>query len=155
MPVIEKTLQIAHTPENLIALVSDIAKYPDFIRWITAMRVSREREEDGVRHALGEAIVSFKGFREQFSTKVETHAEARHIKVELVRGPFRKLENRWRFRPLPNGKTEVTFFIDYEFRNIILAMLARNNFDKAVQRIMEAFITEANKRYVRVGDDAD
>ena len=48
------------------------------------------------------------------------------------------------------GETQIVFRIDYEFRNLVLKMLAKNNLDLAVRKIMDAFIAEADRRYARV-----
>ena len=147
MPVINTHILTHHTPDNLFTLVSDIKRYPEFIRWIKAMRVSGERMDGATSHKLGEAVVGFKGFVESFATNVaSTHAE-KTVHVKLVRGPFRKLENKWRFVPNEAGATRVEFFIDYTFSNPILAMLAKSNSDTAVQRIMQSFLAEADRRY--------
>lgn len=149
MPVYDTSLSVAHTPENLFELVSDIRRYPEFIKWIRSMRVSGEREAGGVHHSLGEARVGFRGFTEDFATTVAADPEALTIAADLVRGPFRRLHNRWRFEPAAGG-TRIAFHIDYEFSNLVLRMLARHNFRLAVDRIMSAFIAEADRRYPRV-----
>ncbi len=149
MPVYDTSIRVAHTPENLYDLVSDIGRYPEFIKWIRSMRVSGQREAGGVRHSLGEARVGFRGFTENFATTVAADPQVLTIDADLVRGPFRRLHNRWRFEPAPGG-TKIAFHIDYEFSNPVLRMLARHNFRFAVDRIMAAFIAEADRRYRRV-----
>ncbi len=145
----EKTVRLPHEAENLFELVADIRRYPDFIRWIQSMKVSDEHEVDGAAHALGEAQVGFRGFTERFATRVVADPKFMTIRASLVRGPFKYLDNHWTFRPLSTGETQIVFRIDYEFRNIVLKMLARNNLDLAVRKIMEAFIAEADRRYAR------
>ena len=128
-------------------LVSDIERYPDFIRWIKALRVSNPREENGVRSELGEVLVGFKGFSERFSTLVVSNPLEKTVTASLVRGPFRRLKNVWQFSELPIGKAQIDFHLDYEFSNPVLSMLARSNTDKAVSRIMQSFMEEADRRY--------
>ena len=111
------------------------------------MKVSGLREERGVRYFRGEASVGFKGFSERFSTDVAADPEKRTIDVSLVRGPFRRLKNRWALGKASDGTTLVDFFIDYEFRNPVLSLLARANTDLAVSKIMTAFRQEADRRY--------
>lgn len=114
------------------------------------MSVSGERNDaDGVRHALGDARVGFRGFSERFATQVRADPSQRVVTASLVRGPFRKLENRWTFVPLESGATRVDFEIDYAFSNPVLAMLARANLGLAVRKIMDAFTEEAERRYQR------
>lgn len=147
MPIVNKHLVTHHKPEHLFELVSDIKRYPEFIRWIKAMRVTGHEAEGAVTQKLGEALVGFKGFSESFATRVTCHAVEYSVDVKLVRGPFRRLENKWRFPQIEGGATRIEFYIDYEFSNPILRMLARANTDSAIQGIMDSFIVEANKRY--------
>ena len=111
------------------------------------MRVSGERVDGGVTHRLGEAVVGFKGFTESFATNVAAKSSDHTVHVKLVRGPFRRLENKWKFVPEAIGKTRVEFFIDFSFSNPVLKVLARANTETAINGIMQAFIAEANKRY--------
>ena len=49
----------------------------------------------------------------------------------------------------PDGElgTVIDFFIDYEFRNPVLSLLAKANTTLAVNKIMKSFIEEADRRY--------
>lgn len=140
-------LETHHTPDNLLSLVSDIARYPEFIPWIKAMRVSNERKDAAEEFKLGEAVVGFKGFTERFATNVKTNFNDKTVSVNLVRGPFKKLVNAWTFSKLENGSSRIEFHIDYEFSNPILRMLASSNTEAVVQRVIAAFVTEADRRY--------
>lgn len=128
--------------------MSDIAKYPDFIRWITAMRVSGQRElQPGVTECQGEAVVGFKGFVERFTTQVVADEPAARVTASLVRGPFRKLFAEWRIFESVAGASDISLEIDYEFRNPVIGFLAAANHDLAVDRILNAFLLEAKRRF--------
>ena len=96
-----------------------------------------------------EVTVGFKNFRETFITDVDARRDELAIDVSLVRGPFRKLANQWRFQPIPTG-TRVDFFISFEFRNFLLQALADANKAFAVKRVIDAFVSEATRRYQKV-----
>jgi coenzyme Q-binding protein COQ10 len=152
LPKLSEQLLIPHEADNLYELVRDIRGYPGFIRWIKKMNVSDETEDgQGAYTCTGEADVHFKGFDETFSTSVKANKLERTIEVRLARGPFRHLKNRWQFDPQPahlgQTRTRVHFFIDYEFKNPILGMLARSNSRLAVDKIMGAFRAEADRRF--------
>ena len=97
--------------------------------------------------ASAKANVYFKGFDERFATYVTADPVARRIEVKLARGPFRHLRNRWQFDPRDDGKTRVHCFIDYEFKNPVLSLLARTNSRLAVELIIDAFRAEADRRF--------
>ncbi len=148
MPVYRTAPVLPYAASDLFDLVTDIRSYPDFIRWIRSMRVTGERVDDeGIRHCLGEAVVGFSGLTERFATTVAADPQALTVRADLVRGPFRHLHNHWRFVPLGAAQTRVEFAIDYEFRNMVLRLLAKNNFGLAVNRLIGAFTDEAARRY--------
>ncbi|MDP3739943.1 MAG: type II toxin-antitoxin system RatA family toxin [Hyphomonadaceae bacterium] len=144
-----ETLDLPYRPEDLFELVSDVGRYPDFIKWIQSLRLLSEQEEEGRMRCRAEVIVGFKSFRETFITDVDARQADFAIDVSLVRGPFRKLSNTWRFAPIATG-ARVEFNIAFEFRNFVLQALADANKVHAVKRVIEAFIAEAARRYPKV-----
>jgi coenzyme Q-binding protein COQ10 len=67
--------------------------------------------------------------------------------VAYAEGPFRHLNNHWRFEPLPNGHCRIDFYVDFEFRSAILQKLIGVLFNEAVKRMVHAFETRAQKLY--------
>ena len=148
MPRVSEQVLISHSADNLYELVRDIRRYPEFIRWIRDVTVSEESGDATSDYScLGKAKVHFKGFDETFSTFVTADPAARKIEVKLERGPFRHLRNRWQFDPRDEGRTRVHCFIDYEFKNPVLGLLARTNTRLAVEKIIGAFRAEADRRF--------
>ena len=140
-------LVLPYTIDQVFDLVADIKRYPDFVKWITALRVSQVHEEGPVHQCIGEAVIAFKGFTQTFATKVIADSAQKLVTVDLERGPFRHLVNTWRFIPEEEQGTRVLFHIEYEFSNFVLRSLARANHDYAIKQIMDTFLTEAKRRY--------
>ncbi len=151
MGVYDRTLTIAHRADDLFELVSDIRRYPEFVKWIKSMRVYNEREQGTTRLCTGEARVGFSGLTETFATDVKADPEARRIETRLVRGPFRRLLNTWQFEAMDDGTTRVRFHIDYKFKNPVLQALLAANFDRAVNALINSFLAEADRRYEKTG----
>jgi coenzyme Q-binding protein COQ10 len=91
--------------------------------------------------------VSFKLVRESFTSRVTLDRPNLKIMVEYLRGPFSNLENRWTFEPKSEAECDVGFFISYEFRNRMLAILMGSMFDAAFQRFAAAFERRADQVY--------
>jgi len=144
-----QTLDLPYRAEDLFDLAAEVDRYPDFIKWIKTLRLLSEQEEEGRLRCRAEVTVRFKGFTETFITDVDARAAERAIDVTLVRGPFRKLSNTWRFSPIATG-TRVVFSIQFEFRNFVLQALADGNKAYAVKRVIDAFVEEAARRYEKV-----
>ncbi|HBT37666.1 MAG TPA: hypothetical protein DEB52_17180, partial [Hyphomonas sp.] len=80
MPHFSKSVRVPYSGEQAFELVSDIAAYPNFIKWITAMRVSEmTARQDGSFTCIGEAAVGFKGFVERFTTRVVADPNAGNV----------------------------------------------------------------------------
>jgi coenzyme Q-binding protein COQ10 len=142
-----KSVRLPYTTEQCFDLVSDIRRYPDFIKWITAMRVSEEAAlGGGASSCLGEAVIGFKGFTERFSTRVTKDPTAGSVIASLVKGPFRRLRAEWKITPQDRG-TDVRLDIDYDFKNPFISMLAAANHDLAVTKILDAFLDEGRRRF--------
>lgn len=141
------TRTLPYTPEQLFDLVGDVARYPEFVPWVTSMRVYNERiEPENVRALDAEAAVGFSFLRERFATRVRRDPAAHVIDVSLLSGPFRKLENRWRFTEVDGG-ARIDFVIDFEFKVRLLDAFLRANFDKAVNRLITCFEGRARSLY--------
>lgn len=147
MAVHRVTKTLPWTPSQLAALVADVQTYPDFVPWVTSMRVWNAREEaPGVSLLDAEAGVGFAMLRERFSTWVRHDANRDVVEVGLIRGPFKHLRNRWEFHVAPEG-SRVEFMIDFAFKSRLLDAMLHANFERAVGRLMACFEAEAKRRY--------
>ncbi len=141
------TRRLPYAPDQLFALVGDVERYPEFLPWVTAMRTWNRRPLSETVEAFdAEARVRFAIVRETFSTKVKLDTGALAIDTELIAGPFRRLENHWRFEPDGAG-AKVDFAIDFEFRSRLLERLAAANAGRAIQRLMGCFEARARTLY--------
>lgn len=144
-----ETLELPYRPEDLFDLAADVGRYPEFISWIQSLKLVSDEEDISGSRCRAEVTVGFKGFRETFVTDVDTRKADLAIDVKLVRGPFRKLSNTWRFGPSAAG-SRVEFTIQFEFRNFVLQALADANKSYAIKRVIDAFVAEAARRYPKV-----
>lgn len=147
MAVHRVTKILPYEPGDLAGLVADVGAYPDYVPWVTGMRVWNAREEaEGVTLLDAEASVGFSFLTERFSTWVRHDRNAPKVEVGLIRGPFRHLKNRWEFFPDPEG-TRIEFMIDFKFKSALLDAMLQANFERAVSRLMGCFEAEAAQRF--------
>ena len=154
MPRYRTIRRVHHSAADMFALVADCEAYPQFLPLCTALRVRRrETRDDGVEVMLAEMEVGYKAIRERFTTRVALDRGQNEILVEYVDGPFRHLRKRWRFRDIGDQtetkRSEVEFFIDYEFRSRTLGALMGAVFDDAFRKFADAFEKRADKVYGR------
>ena len=134
MPTHAQRRRLPYRPEQLFDLVADIERYPEFLPWCVACRITR-REGNVV---WGDLAVGFKMFRERFASRV-TLARPARIDVEYIDGPFKFLKNHWAFLPEGQDATTIDFYIDFEFRSRVLAAAISPLFEEAVKRMVDAF----------------
>jgi coenzyme Q-binding protein COQ10 len=131
-------------------LVADIERYPEFVPMCQALKVrQRTAGPNGTETVVADMTVSFKLVRETFTSRVTLDRPNLNILVEYLRGPFSNMENRWTFEPQGEAACDVTFYISYEFRSRMLAMLMGAMFDAAFQRFAGAFEKRADEIYSR------
>ena len=139
---------LPYAPGQLFALVGDVERYPEFIPWITTLSASPPRAEaEGVDVVDAEAGVGFAFLTERFATSVRRDRPALAIEVGLIRGPFKRLSNRWGFVAEGEAATRVVFDIDFAFKTRLLDMLLVANFDRAVNALIGAFEARAATLY--------
>lgn len=149
MPQFETTRTVAHSAEDMFALVADIERYPEFVPLCEQLTVRSSKEGEGKELLIADMAVGYKSIRETFTSQILLKPEERAIEVKYIDGPFRYLDNRWRFEPTGPESCKVHFFIDYAFRNRMLGMLMGTMFDRAFRTFAEAFERRADQVYGR------
>jgi len=142
MPRHSETKHLPYTPEQLFALVADVARYDEFLPWVVAVRVRSSSETETV----ADLIVGFNAFKERFTSRVIKQAPAR-ICVDYVEGPLKYLHNEWHFEPAADGGTDIRFSVDFAFKSRLFETLAGAMFDRALRRMTGAFEQRAAALY--------
>lgn len=146
MPSHHETRVLPYTAQQMYDLVADVGQYPEFLPWTAAARV-RSTQEDGEKTImLADLVISFKVFRERFGSRVVLWPNAEQIDTSYIDGPFRHLESSWKFKDIDGG-CEVSFSVNFEFRNRLLQGAAGMFFNEAMQRIVRAFERRAEQIY--------
>lgn len=148
MPTHKETKVLPYTAAQMYDLVADVPSYPKFLPWNAAARIRSRQPIEGGELMEADLVISFKVFRESFGSRVRLYPEKRRIETEYIDGPFRHMRSSWDFRDVPGG-CEVTFFVDFEFRNAILQAVIGVVFNDAMQRIVRAFERRAADLYGR------
>jgi coenzyme Q-binding protein COQ10 len=152
MPQFSSKRRVQHSAAQMFDLVADVERYPEFVPLCRSLKI-RERtpKPDGTEIVIADMTVSFKLVREAFTSKVTLDRPNLKIVVEYLRGPFSKLEIRWTFEPKSDAACDVGFFLSYEFKSRMLAVLMGSVFDTAFHRFAAAFEKRADAVYGRPG----
>lgn len=146
MPSHAETRILPYSADQMYDLVADVAAYPQFLPWCAAARI-RSRVPDGASEVMeADLVISFKVFRERFGSRVVLHPAERRIETAYLDGPFQHLQSNWQFRDVEGG-CEVSFDVDFEFRNAVLRRIIGVVFGEAMARIVRAFEDRAAALY--------
>ena len=146
MPTHSETRSLPYSAQQMYDLVADVASYPKFLPWCAAARI-RSITPDGTSQVMeADLVISFKLFRERFGSRVVMWPDDKKLDTEYLDGPFKYMKSNWAFVDTEAG-CDVSFFVDFEFKNAILQGIIGVVFNEAMQRIVKAFETRARDLY--------
>lgn len=146
MPKHSENRFVPYTASQMYDLVSDVAKYPEFLPWTSAARIRSITTEGGSQVMLADLVISFKVFRERFGSRVTLWSDQHKVVTEYLDGPFKYLHSTWEFEDCEGG-CNVNFHVDFEFKNVILQKVIGVVFNQAMHRIVRAFDERAAQLY--------
>lgn len=149
MKHVEKSALVWFSPEQMFNLVTDVARYPEFLPWCDRAQVL-EQDAHGMTAEVG---IAFSRIHQSFTTRNE-HEGHEKVHMTLVKGPFSKLQGEWFFSPLGGAGADggaqackVSLRLTYDFDNVALRMLVGPVFDKIANTMVDAFVKRANAIY--------
>ncbi len=132
--------------KQLIEMVLDIEKYPEFVPWCIEGKVIDKNEGKDLITFNGDLKVGKSFLNETFSSHVTYHKEKDKIIVTNLEGPLKHLKNEWNFKEV-NNATQLEFFIDFELKNPILNSIMKKSFELGLNKIAKAFELRAINLY--------
>ena len=132
--------------EQLIEMVLDIEKYPEFVPWCIQGKAYDKIENNDLITFNGDLKVGKSFLNENFSSHVTYHKEKDKIIVTNLEGPLKHLKNEWNFKEV-NNATQLEFFIDFELKNPILNSIMKKSFELGLNKIAKAFEQRAINLY--------
>ncbi len=146
MKHVKKSVLLWYSAHQMYSLVTDVDDYPKFLPWCSRAEVLT-RHDDGVTARLH---LSYAGVRHAFTTR-NINDPDRQVRMELVDGPFSKLEGTWDFIPLQAPGDDgaqackVEFDLEYAFSSRTLEALVGPVFDRIANTFVDAFVKRAGQ----------
>ena len=138
MPSASIKKEIPCSKENLIKMVLDIEKYPEFVPWCLNSKIHSRNDKGNKVEITADLTIGKSFFNETYKSFVIYDKSSDSIYVTNNEGPLKRLENKWLFKQ--KGKnSEVDFHVDFELKNKILNMLMIKTFDIGLKKIADAF----------------
>ncbi|MGF6695403.1 ribosome-associated toxin RatA of RatAB toxin-antitoxin module [Paraburkholderia sp. MM5496-R1] len=142
MADLQKTVLIRYSAERMFDLVTDVADYPNFLRWCGGVEIRHQDETS----AQARIDIRFKGIHQHFATHNKQQRPTR-IDMEFTEGPFKTFKGYWNFIPLRADACKIKFALHYEFSNIILEKLIGPVLSHIADTFVESFVKRASERY--------
>ena len=138
MPSASIKKEISCSKEDLIKMVLDIEKYPQFVPWCIQGKIHNKNDKGNTIEIIADLTIGKNFFNETYKSFVIYEKSLDLIHVTNIDGPLKHLENKWYFKKKGNN-SEVNFHIDFELKNKILNMLMIKSFDVGLKKIANAF----------------
>ena len=140
MFTIKKQAIVFHSKERMFELVDQVEEYPTFLPWCGETEVLA-RNKDITRAKIN---IRFKGIKQSFTTENHKTYPDKMV-INLIDGPFKKLEGEWRFIEIEEGSSRIELELHYEFKNFILEKLISPAFSVIANTFIDSFVAKANK----------
>ena len=148
MPSASIKKEIPCSKENLIKMVLDIEKYPEFVPWCIKGKIYTKNENGDKLEITADLTIGKSFFNETFKSFVIYEKSTDSIHVTNMGGPLKHLENKWFFKQIGEN-SEVDFHVDFELKNKILNMLMNKSFSAGLKKIADAFEKRAADLFKR------
>ena len=131
---------------QLIDLVLDIEKYPEFVPFCLDARVYERNNEADLILIIADLTIGKGPFKDTYKSDVQFNKKDNSIKVTNIGGPLNHLKNTWHFKEQENG-TEISFDIDFEIENKFLNIVMTKSIQFGLDKIADAFQKRAEELF--------
>ena len=132
--------------DQLINMVLDIEKYPEFVPWCLGGKIHEKKETNDIIEIKADLKVGKRFLNETYTSLVHYHKSIDKIIVSNLGGPLSHLKNEWTFKEI-NNSTQLDFYIDFELKNNLLNAIMKSSFNLGLKKIADAFEKRALELY--------
>ncbi len=132
--------------EQLIDLVLDIEKYPQFVPFCLDSKIYEKKNKGNLLLIIADLTIGKGPFKDTYKSDVKYNKKEDSIYVTNLDGPLKHLENKWDFRE-DNNVTEVSFVVDFELKNDFLNIVMTKSFQYGLDKIADAFQKRAEELF--------
>ena len=132
--------------EQLIDLVLDIEKYPEFVPFCLGSKIYEKKDKGNQLLIIADLTIGKGPFKDTYKSDVKFNKNEDSIYVTNLDGPLKHLENKWQFKEI-NNLSEVSFEIDFELKNDFLNIIMTKSFQFGLDKIADAFQKRAEELF--------
>ena len=132
--------------EQLIDLVLDIEKYPQFVPFCLDSKIHERKDKGDLLLIIADLTIGKGPLKDTYKSDVKFNKKEDSIYVTNLDGPLKHLENRWHFKE-ENNFTEISFDVDFELQNDFLNIIMTKSFQFGLDKIADAFQKRAEELF--------
>ena len=147
MPKIIETKIMNFSAQEIYDLVVDVESYPQFLPWCKNAQISKHISASNIQ---AELLINFKNIFERYTSDVvflQKSEKEYFVEAKAIKGPFKSLINRWKIVEIDHKKTQVEFFLEFEFNSLLLSKMLGTIFSLETQKMMNSFEKRASTLY--------
>ena len=142
MALVNKSVLVAHSAQQMFDLVDQVQYYPEFLPWCSGSQIKVRQDN----RMIATINIDYMHIKQHFTTE-NVNEPPYLIKMQLLDGPFKQLDGEWRFKPLSEAACKIEFMLHYEFSSKLLDSVLGPVFSYIANSFVEAFIQRAEQVY--------
>ncbi|MBT8433526.1 MAG: type II toxin-antitoxin system RatA family toxin [Gammaproteobacteria bacterium] len=138
MPEIRRSALMPYPVEFMYDIVNDVDSYPEFLPWCGGVKINQ------LDNSSMEASILMRGagLNHWFKTR-NSMVPAQSIAIELVEGPFSKLEGIWSFTPIDSDGCKIELMLQFEMKKGLASALIAPAFSRIANTMVDSFCQRA------------
>lgn len=142
MTAIHRSALVPYSTDEMFALVADIPSYPQFLPWCGGARIVSANEDE----VIAAIDIAYSGVHKTFTTR-NLLQPGKMMELQLLEGPFSRLQGFWRFTPLEERACRISLDLEFEISNKLLGAVLGRVFTSIAGEMVDGFHRRAQQLY--------
>jgi ribosome-associated toxin RatA of RatAB toxin-antitoxin module len=142
MRTVNRNALVPFSNAAMFDLVCGVENYPEFLPWC----VGAELQSKTADELIASLAIGYGALNTEFRTR-NNFAAPDWMTMELIDGPFSRLEGRWDFQQLGDDGCEVILRVEFEFSGKVQDVLFGATFEMICNELIDAFVRRAHELY--------
>ena len=144
MPEIRRSALMPYPVQFMYDIVNDVDSYPEFLPWCGGVKI-HQLDNSSMEASI---LMRGAGLNHWFKTR-NSMVPGKSIEMELVEGPFSKLEGLWSFTPIDSEGCKIELRLLFEMKQGLASTLISPAFSRIGNTMVDSFCDRARDQYER------
>jgi len=144
VPEIRRSALMPYPAQFMYDIVNDVDSYPEFLPWCGGVKI-HQLDNSSMEASI---LMRGAGLNHWFKTR-NSMVSGRSIEMELVEGPFSKLDGRWSFTPIDSEGCKIELRLLFEMKQSLASTLIAPAFSRIANTMVDSFCDRARDQYER------